>query len=131
MGTVAFGKYVSPDYEVHPGEFIPPVATRTGTPVVQGTNEIYFNLFLPSGPTPPGGWPVAIHGIGANGNKQRDLFGVATMAERGIATLIINTVARGFGPRGTLTVNPGSPSSVTFPAGGRGTDQNADGHHAV
>src|SRR5260370_12615784 len=116
MGTVAFGKYVSPDYEVHPGEFIPPVATRTGTPVVQGTNEIYFNLFLPSGPTPPGGWPVAIHGIGANGDKQRDLFVVATMAERRIATLIINTVARRFGPPGQLTGQPASPSTGTLPA---------------
>jgi len=52
VGTIAFGKYTSPDYEVHPGEFIPPIGTRTGTPVVQGTNEIYFNLFLPSGPRP-------------------------------------------------------------------------------
>ena len=34
-----------------------------------GTNEIYFNLFLPSGPAPAGGWPVAIYGHGTNGNK--------------------------------------------------------------
>ena len=52
VGTIAFGKYSSPDYEVHPGEFIPPIGTRTGTPAVQGTNEIYFNLFLPSSPDP-------------------------------------------------------------------------------
>jgi hypothetical protein len=69
VGTIAFGKYLSPDYQVHPGEFIPPVATRTGTPQVQGTNEIYFNVILPSGPTPAGGWPVAIYGHGINGNK--------------------------------------------------------------
>jgi hypothetical protein len=127
VGQVAFGKYVSPDYEVHPGEFIPPVATRTGTPVVQGTNDIYFNLFLPSGPKPPGGWPVAIHGIGSAGSKQRDLFLVATMAEHGIATLIINPVGQGFGPLGTLTVDQMGGSSVTLPAGGRGFDQNGDG----
>src|SRR5262245_10675131 len=52
VGAVAFGSYLSPDYEVHPGEYIPPVATRTGTPVVQAMKEIYFNLFLPSGPEP-------------------------------------------------------------------------------
>src|SRR5262249_16829099 len=57
-GPLAFGKYLSPDYAVPPGEYIPPVATRTGTPVVQGENEIYFNLVLPSGPRPDGGWPV-------------------------------------------------------------------------
>src|SRR5262249_47786703 len=40
VSQIAFGKYLSPDYEVHPGEYIPPVATRTGTPVVQQYNEI-------------------------------------------------------------------------------------------
>ncbi len=32
----------------------------TGTPVAQGVNQIYFNLFAPSGPKPVQGWPVAI-----------------------------------------------------------------------
>ena len=58
------GSYLSPDYEVHPGEYIPPVGTRTGTPEVQGYNKISFNLFLPSGQMPVGGWPVAIYGHG-------------------------------------------------------------------
>jgi len=72
---IAFGKYLSPDYEVHTGpgipggEYIPQVGTRTGTPAVQGVNEIYFNLYLPSGPRPAGGWPVAINGQGSAGNK--------------------------------------------------------------
>lgn len=52
VGTIAFGRYNSPDYEVHPGEFIPPIGTRTGRPAARGTNEIYFNLYLPSGPKP-------------------------------------------------------------------------------
>src|SRR5262249_4821816 len=77
VGTIAFGKYSSPDYEVHPGEFISPVATRTGTPEVQGTNDIYFNLFLPSGEKPAGGWPVAIVGAGNGGHKQGLLLNVA------------------------------------------------------
>ena len=127
VGHVAFGKYVSPDYEVHPGEFIPPVATRTGVPIVQGNNEIYFNLFLPSGSKPPGGWPVAVHGIGANGSKQRDLWLVAMLAKHGIATIIINSIGRGFGALGTLDVKLIDGRSVTFPAGGRGIDQNREG----
>jgi hypothetical protein len=126
VGEIAFGKYRSPDYEVHPGEFIPPVSTRTGTPIAQGVNEIYFNLFLPSSPKPPGGWPVALHGTGANGSKQRDVSLVAKLAERGIATLIINAVGRGFGALGTLEVQTDG-RSVTLPAGGRGIDQNGDG----
>src|SRR5262249_35044073 len=69
-GRIAFGKYTSPDYMVHPGEYIPVTGTLTGTPQVQGTNEIYFNLFLPSGQRPEAGWPVAIIGHGGGGSKE-------------------------------------------------------------
>src|SRR5262249_47439897 len=31
VGQIAFGKYLSPDYEVHPTQYIPPIGTRTGT----------------------------------------------------------------------------------------------------
>ena len=53
VGTIAFGRYNSPDYEVHPGEFIPPIGTRTGRPAVRGTNEIYFNVYCRQAPSPP------------------------------------------------------------------------------
>ena len=128
VGTLAFGKYRSPDYQVHPGEYIPPVGTRTGTPAVQGVNEIYFNLFLPSGPTPAGGWPVAIFGHPNGGYKEDPSLSVAgSMAALGIATLAINAVGHGFGPLGTLTVSQSVGGPVTFSAGGRGIDQNGDG----
>lgn len=126
VGTIAFGKYNSPDYEVHPGEFIPPVGTRSGTPAVQGTNEIYFNLFLPSGPKPDAGWPVAIFGHGDTQNKNLSFNVAAKMAAHGIATIAINAVGHGFGPLGTLTVNQTGGEPVTFSAGGRGIDQNGD-----
>jgi hypothetical protein len=119
VSEVAFGKYVSPDYEVHPGEYIPPVGTRTGTPVVQGVNELYFTLYLPSGPRPAGGWPVAIVGQGVTMNA-------ATLAAHGIASIGINAVGLGFGPLSTLTVNRTAGAPVTFSAGGRGIDQNGD-----
>jgi hypothetical protein len=130
VGQVAFGRYLSPDYEVHPGEYIPPVATLTGTPVVQGYSEIYFNLFLPSGPKPAGGWPVAIWGHGGGGNKQGSgntapLMIAASLAAHGIATVAINAVGHGYGPLGTLTVSQAG-AALTFPAGGRGIDQNGD-----
>jgi hypothetical protein len=128
VGTVAFGKYLSPDYQVHPGQYIPAVGTSTGDPVVQSINEIYFNLFLPSGPEPAGGWPVALHMHGGGQNKQgNSMAWVATMAQHGIATILINAVGRGFGPLGTLTVTPTAGSPVTFSAGGRGIDQDGDG----
>ena len=126
VGVVAFGKYESPDYLVHPEQYIPPVGTRTGVPVVRGTSEIYFNLFLPSGPTPEGGWPVAIVGHGINRSKNDATRLVGSMASHGIATIAINMVGHGLGADGTLTVDRAS-GSVAFPAGGRGFDQNGDG----
>jgi hypothetical protein len=133
VGTIAFGKYLSPDYMVHPGEFIPPVGTRTGSPQVQGTNEIYFNLYLPSGARPAGGWPVAIVGHGRGGSKNFNggaefPWNIAsTLAAHGIATLIINHAGHGFGPLSTLMVDQTNGTSVMFSAGGRGIDQNGDG----
>ncbi|HET6573075.1 MAG TPA: Ig-like domain-containing protein, partial [Fimbriiglobus sp.] len=104
VSQVAFGKYVSPDYETAE-KFIPPVGTRTGTPAVQGVNEVFFNLYLPSGPRPAGGWPVAIFGHGLGGSRQGggpgggdSLAVAASLAERGIATIAINVVGHGFGP---------------------------------
>jgi Bacterial virulence factor lipase N-terminal len=133
VGQIAFGKYVSPDYETAE-KFIPPVGTHTGTPVVQGVNEVFFSLYLPSGPMPAGGWPVAIFGHGSGGSKQGggpgggdSLALAASLAEQGIATIAINVVGHGFGPLSTLTVKPSVGAPVTFLEGGRGIDQNGDG----
>jgi Calx-beta domain-containing protein/virulence factor lipase-like protein len=134
LGQIAFGKYVSPNYETAE-QFIPPVGTRTGTPVVQGENELFFNLYLPSGPEPAGGWPVAIFVPGTGSSKQGGvgpgggdaLAVVAPLAEQGIATIAINVVGHGFGPLSTLTATPSVGAPVTFSEGGRGIDQNGDG----
>lgn len=127
VGTVAFGKYFSPDYEVHPGEYIPAVGTRSGTPAVRATNEIYFDLFLPSGTKPSNGWPVEIFVHGINGSKDVSPLHVASsMAHYGIATIAINDVGHGYGAQSTLTVSRSEGDPVTFYAGGRGRDQGGD-----
>jgi hypothetical protein len=96
---------------------------------------MYFNVYLPSGPVPPNGWPVAIVGQGINGSKNPGFFPAASPAARskdevlsalaaqGIASVTTNAVAAGFGPLGTLTVNTTAGASITFAAGGRGVDQ--------
>jgi hypothetical protein len=128
VGTIAYGSYESPDYMVHPGEFIPPIATRSGIPVVQGEHTVSFTLFLPSGPPPAGGWPVSIvtHS-GASNQHQTTGFVASKMASYGIATIGINNFGSGFGPLGTLTVNATTGGSLTIPNPGRGIDQNGDG----
>ena len=128
IGTVAYGSFSSPNYE-NAQEVIP--ATPTGPdsqPAPQGTNTLYFNLYLPSGPEPSGGWPVAIVGHGFTDSKQGFPITVAsTMAHNGIATIDINVVGHGGGPLGTITVSRRDGPPVTFPAGGRGIDQDGNG----
>ena len=127
VGTIAFGAYSSPDYETA-ARVIPAVGSRTGVPAVQGTNRVHFNLFLPSGTRPAGGWPVAIFGHGFGDNKNSSPVVVAaSMAQAGIATIAINVVGHGGGALGTLTVNRTTGGPVTLSAGGRGIDQNGNG----
>src|SRR5262249_10895527 len=121
---LAFGKYVSPDYETA-GQGIPPVGTPTGVPTRPGPQGSYFNLILPARYPPPQGWPVAIFGPGSGGNKvgSAPFILAAELAAHGIATIGINAVGHGYGPLGTLTVTLGSGETVTFSAGGRGVDR--------
>jgi Big-like domain-containing protein len=126
VGQIAFGSFTSPNFLV-PGEFIPRVGTRTQSPAQHGSNQIFFNLFIPSGPKPAGGWPVAIFGHGFGSNKEAAPFVLAAkMAQQGIAVIAINVVGHSGGPLGTLRINTAT-GSVTVPAGGRGIDQNGDG----
>ena len=132
IGQIAFGRYQSPDYRVHPGEYIPPIPTGTGRPVSQGSETIYFNLYLPSGPIPANGWPVAIVGHGSSLHKN---FAAGTdtpyLAVNGVAMLMINTVGHGFGPLSTLQLTFRDGTVVVVPAGGRSFDQNGDGQITV
>ncbi|MGH3117937.1 MAG: Ig-like domain-containing protein [Gaiellales bacterium] len=127
IGALAFGHYSSPDYQTA-AKYIPPVGTRTGTPVKQADPDpdIYFNLFIPAGTPPASGWPVAIFGHGFTDSKQGAPFAVAaSFAAQGIATIAINVVGHGGGAGGTLTVLPAG--GMPFSAGGRGIDQDGNG----
>jgi Big-like domain-containing protein len=127
VGTIAYGKYTSSDYQIAPA-VIPDLPTLSGVPQVQKTTDIYFTLFLPASAKPAGGWPVAIYGHGGGGNK--DLGGpiklASIMAANGIATIAINTESSGGGPLSNLVVTTGT-TSVTLLSGGRTLDVNGDG----
>jgi hypothetical protein len=127
VGTLAFGRYVSPDYENTRG-FIPPTGTRTGVPAVQTRDDVFVTIFLPAGPRPANGWPVAIFGHGLGDNKNNSPFAVASViAASGVATAAINVVGHGGGSAGTLVVSRTGAGPVTLSAGGRSVDQNGDG----
>ena len=127
VGAVAFGSFLSPDWETAQ-KFIPPIGTRTGVPVVQGTNVLEFNLIIPAGTAPVGGWPVAIFGHGFTDSKQGAPFAVASsLAHHGLATIAINVVGHGGGALGQLIITPLVGSPATIPDGGRGIDQDGNG----
>lgn len=127
VASIAFGSYASPDYETA-AKVIPPYGTASGTPVVQGTNQVQFTLFIPAGPTPAGGWPTAIFGHGFTDSKDGAPWVVASsLAHAGIATIAINVVGHGGGSLGTYTVLRTAGTPVTLPSGGRGIDQNGNG----
>jgi hypothetical protein len=125
VGTLAFGKFTGQHWQ-NGNVFIPQVPTTQSVPS-QGSEDVYFNLFIPSGPRPTNGWPVAIFGHGFTDSKQGAPFAVAsTLAHNGIATIAINVVGHGFGPNSTLTVIQGTGATV-LPEGGRGFDQDGNG----
>lgn len=127
VGTIAYGRYVSPDYLVHPGEYIPAVGTLAGTPTVQGYNQVYFTLYLPSGTKPPGGWPIVIAMGGASGNQHvgPTIF-ASKMASHGLATIGISQVGQGSGPLSRLQIARAGLPLLDIPNAGRGADQNGD-----
>ena len=127
VASVAFGKFSSPDYQ-NAARVIPATGTLTGHPVAQGSNELVFELFTPSGPRPAGGWPVAIFGHGFTDSMYGAPWTVASVfASKGIATIAISVVGHGGGAAGTLNVIPTAGLPVVVPSGGRGFDQDGNG----
>jgi len=128
VGQLAYGRYTSPDYETA-GKFIPTTDTLTGNPAPQGSNSLVFQVFLPAGSKPAGGWPVAIFGHGFTDSMYGAPWTQASIyASQGIATISINVVGHGGGALGTLNVFPTAGAPVVVPAGGRGVDQDGNGN---
>jgi hypothetical protein len=132
VGTIAYGRYVSPDYLVHPGEYIPAVGTLADTPPVREYAPVYFTLYLPSGPKPSDGWPVVLTGGGTSTNQHITTTNFASkLASHGIATIGISQVGQGYGPRGRLLVTRTDGTMLEFLDPGRGVDQNGDGTYST
>ena len=127
VGQLAYGQYSSPNYQ-SAGQVIPATPTLHGRPVPQGAQNLVFQLFLPAGDKPAGGWPVAIFGHGFTDSMYGAPWTVASVfASRGIATLSINVVGHAGGPDGNLAITQGTGTPVSVPAGGRGFDQDGNG----
>ena len=127
VARIAFGSFKSPDYETA-AKYIPATGTRSGKPAAQSSKTLQFELFLPAGTKPAGGWPVAIFGHGFTDSMYGSPWTVASvLASQGIATIAINVVGHGGGALGTLNVLRSAGDPVVIPAGGRGFDQDGNG----
>lgn len=128
VAQIAYGRFSSPNYEVA-AKYIPATPTRSGQPQQQGTQTLALQLFLPAGPKPAGGWPVAIFGHGFGDSVFGAPWTVAgVLASKGIATASINVVGHGGGPLTNLTVSQGAAPPVVVPVAGRGIDQDGNGN---
>ncbi len=128
--TIAFGRFTAGSF-LTADRVIPATATRAEAPALLGREDVDVTVCLPSGITPPDGWPVAIFGHGFGNDRHVVPMTVAgTMARFGFATVAINVVGHGGGADGTLTVLRTGREPVTLPAGGRGVDQDGDGRIA-
>ena len=127
VGRVAFGRFESPDFMVHPGEHLPESPTRTGTVTLTGTNTVSLLAVLPAGAMPARGWPVVIYGHGSNRSNRDVLQAASVLASHGLAVIGPNATGCGFGPATTVRVGFADGTSATVPLAGRSFDQNGDG----
>jgi len=128
IAKIAFGRFFSPEYRSAGSNAIPMYPTRTGQPTVQRRVSLIVEIFIPSGPKPSRGWPVALMGHGITSSMYEDAWAVAPqLAAVGIATAAIHYAGHGGGERGTLKVASRDGRIVVLPSGGRGVDQNGDG----
>ena len=118
----------SPDYWSTPATTSPRSRRATGMPVRQGTETIYFNLYLPAGPMPANGWPVVIVGHGGNGHKNFNMTRIRRIpAAHGVAWLMHQRGGTRLRPAQHADARLDRWHQVELPAGGRGVDQNGDG----
>jgi hypothetical protein len=126
VDSIAYGRIATTSF-LQDDLMFGPFGTRSGVPEVAATEQLYFNLYIPSGTEPAGGWPVAVIGPGANQNKEAfSVLLASKLAEAGVASIGINPVGRGFGPLSANAVTLVGGTTVTFLAGGRGRDTNGD-----
>jgi hypothetical protein len=91
---------------------------------------VAFNLWLPAGTPPAGGWPVAICGHGSNVAKNYCFGTAAVLTSHRIAVIAPNAMGHGGGPRTTMTVGLRDGRSTTVAAPGLGYDADGDGQIA-
>lgn len=126
VGRVAFGSFRSPRF-IAPNQIIPPVPSSGEMPMPAETEEIFFHVWLPAQPAPPGGYPVLLAGHGITDSR----FGMPTFAalaaSAGFAVVAMNAVGHGRGPETAVRLGLRDGTTLEVAAPGRGVDLTGDG----
>jgi len=112
--TMYVGKYQAPNFQEGDLPYRTAPAGRIsvgadGAAIVQRTETLRFALTVPSGPVPPGGFPIAIysHGTGGDFTSFVDDGTASSLNSEGIAVISMDQVLHG--PR-----NPGGNPELDF-----------------
>ncbi len=127
VGRLAFGSYRSPQFR-NEKQIIDAVPTAQEVPLPATTEELQFEVFLPSTPMPPGGYPVVIVGHGLGSHRLEVPTGmIFGFPKAGFAIIAINAVGHGYGPDGTVEITDTKGVTASLPFGGRGADLDGNG----
>jgi hypothetical protein len=120
IGRIAFGSFQSPRF-LNSSNTIPETPTGVAIELPPSSGEIFFHVWLPRTPPPPGGYPVILAGHGIGDSR----FGFPTAAAFGMtagnfAVVAMDAHGHGGGPRSELFISHAAQGSITVPAPGRG-----------
>lgn len=126
VSRIAFGTFASPSY-LNAAQTIDMPGTGVPLPPVRRVEQIPFNVYLPVGPKPPAGYPVAIFGHGFGSDRLVSPAAMASsFAAAGWAVIGIDAVGHGFGPQSGVTFS-GPKGTLEVAVPGRGVPQGSAG----
>jgi dienelactone hydrolase len=118
--TYVFGSLETPSWLAADRTIAAPPTRRV--PPALGRARTSFALIVPAGTPPPSGWPVAVFGHGLFGSHYDVFLTARNNAAAGVATIAVDAVGHGGGPRGAVVAG-----DTVIPAPGRSADTDGDG----
>jgi hypothetical protein len=127
IDRIGFGSFTSPDFR-DDSLFIADPPTLLPVAMPTKSNEVYFEIFYPDYPEPPGGYPVVIAGHGFEDNRLGIPLALAPQLNAlGYAVIASTFVGYGYGPLSQVVIKENDGTVTTMLAGGRSNDYNGDG----
>ncbi len=129
LGRMAFFTFRSPRFISVTGGLLP-IGGGSAIDLPRVFDELTGYVLLPTGPMPPGGYPVVIAGHGFTDSQ----FGMPTalifgLVSRGVAVVAINAFGHGGGPNSVVRLRESNGTVTDVPAPGRAVDLDQNGRY--